>query len=149
MRIYGPALFALFTLLASSPAGAADADALRQFGILGTLAIDCSKPYGDSNPYLIYAATPEGGATRTLRKNESLNATLAIRNVQMAGPNVLEYDETGRQSELRTHIAKIEGKFRSWRSVRTSGPENGAVLIADGKFASGGPTPAFTFCHAN
>ena len=44
----------------------------------------------------------------------------------------MQFDETGRQSELTITVAKIDGKFRSWRSVRA----NGEVLIADGKFAT-------------
>ena len=150
MRILALALTALFTLLASPIASAGDADVLREFGMLGTLALDCSTPFSDTKSYVTFAATPQGGVTRTYRRNESLNATLAIRNVHMAGPNLLEYEETGRQSELRTDVAKMDGKFRSWRSVRTSGPDNGKVLIADGKFTDDGrPTPAFTFCHAD
>jgi hypothetical protein len=150
MRIYGPVLLTILTFIASTPAGATDVDALRQFGLLGRQAIDCNAPYSASNPHVIFAATPDGGVTRTLRMTNDLNATLAIRNVHMAGPNLLEYEETGRQSELRTDLAKIDGKIRSWRSVRTSGPESGTVLIADGKLVSSGtPTLAFTICDAD
>jgi hypothetical protein len=62
----------------------------------------------------------------------------------MLSPNTIPFDETGRQSELTITVAKIDGKFRSWRSVRASGE----VLIADGKFAnSGSPTQAFEKCN--
>jgi hypothetical protein len=48
---------------------------------------------------------------------------------------------------LTISVAKMSGKFRAWRSVRSTGPEKGKVLIADGKFASSGnPTPAFERC---
>ena len=149
MRIFGVALITFVALLASTAAGASDLEVLRGFGVLGTLAVDCSAPYSESNPYMTYAVTPQGQATRTLRQSDTMNATLAIRYVHMAGPDLLEYDETGRSSELTETLAKIAGKFRPWRTVRTSGPEKGAVLIGDGKFTSNGnATLTFTFCHA-
>jgi hypothetical protein len=57
---------------------------------------------------------------------------------------MLQHDETGRQSELTITVLKIDGKFRSWRSVRA----DGTVLIADGKFpSSGAPTIVFEKCR--
>jgi hypothetical protein len=65
----------------------------------------------------------------------------------MAGPDLMQYDEIGKTSELTISVAKMDGKFRAWRSVRSSGPDKGTILIADGKFVSGGnPTPAFALC---
>ena len=73
-----------------------------------------------------------------------LDGTFPMRNVRMLGPDPMQYEETGRQSELTITVAKIAGKFRSWRSVRPDGD----VLIADGKFAtSGNPTIAFEKCR--
>lgn len=122
---------------------AADADVMRQFGMLGRQAVDCAAPASQSNPHVTYAATPQGNVTRSLKMKPDLDGTFNIRNVRMAGPNVLQFDETGRTSELTISVAKIDGKFRSWRSVRA----DGTVLIADGRFpSSGAPTIAFTFC---
>jgi hypothetical protein len=148
MRAYALLMFVVMST--AVPASADDATVLRDFGILGTLAVDCNAPYGPDNPYTTYAVSPSGSATRTLQMMEGLNATLALRNVHHAGADRLEYDETGRQSELKITILRIDGKFRSWRSVRTSGPESGKVLIDDGIITGNGvPTPAQTFCHAN
>ena len=144
MRRIRFALAGLATLLASPAALAADADVLRQFGMQGRQAVDCSRPYSQDNPHIIYGVSPQGQVTRTLRMTPDLDGTFAMRNLRMVGPETMQYDETGRQSELTITIAKINGKFRSWRSVRA----NGTVLIADGKFASSGnPTIAFEKCR--
>ncbi len=138
------ALAALTTLLGSPAAVAGDVDVLRQFGMLGRIAVDCNAPHSQSNPHLIYGVSPQGQLTRTLRMTPELDGSFPMRNVHMLGPDLLQHDETGRQSELTITVAKIGGKFRSWRSVRA----NGEVLIADGKFpASGNPTISFEKCR--
>jgi hypothetical protein len=145
MRSFRHALLVLLTLHgATSAAIASDADVLRQFGMLGRIAVDCSAPYSSTNPHLIYAVSPQGQLTRTLRMTPDLDGSFPMRNVHMLGPDLLQHDETGRQSELTITVAKIDGKFRSWRSVRA----DGTVLIADGKFPkSGSPTLAFEKCR--
>ena len=145
MRSLSRALLVLLTLFGlTSAAVAADADVLRQFGMLGRIAVDCSAPYSQSNPHLIYAVSPQGQLTRTLKMTPELDGSFPMRNVRLLAPDRLQHDETGRQSELTITVAKIDGKFRSWRSVRG----DGTVLIADGKFASSGsPTVAFEKCR--
>ena len=138
------ALAALSTLLGSQAAVAGDVDVLRQFGMLGRIAVDCNAPHSQSNPHLIYAVSPQGQLTRTLKMTPDLDGTFPMRNVRIIAPDMLQHDETGRQSELTITVAKIDGRFRSWRSVRA----DGTVLIADGKFASSGnPTIAFEKCR--
>jgi hypothetical protein len=144
MRRIRFALAGLAALLGSPAAIAGDVDVLRQFGMLGRLAVDCSTPHSQSNPHLIYGVSPQGQLTRTLRMTPELDGSFPMRNVHLLGPDFMQHDETGRQSELTITVAKIAGKFRSWRSVRA----DGTVLIADGKFASSGnPTIAFEKCR--
>jgi hypothetical protein len=137
------ALVALSTLLASMAARGADADVLRQFGMYGRKAVDCSKPHGRDNPHAIYDVSSQGRVTRTLRMTPDVDGTFAMRNLRLLGPDTLQYDETGRQSEFTITVARINGKYRPWRPVRA----DGTVLIADGKFVSTGyPTRAFEKC---
>ncbi len=136
---------ALLVLLGTAPAAvAADADVLRRFGMLGRLAVDCAAPYSQSNPHQIYAVSPKGNVTRTLKMDSpKRDATLSLRNIRMLTPDLLQFEETGRASALTITIVKIDGKFRNWDSTQA----NGTILIADGKFYdSGKPTVAFTFC---
>ena len=112
--------------------------------MLGRIAVDCKAPHSQANPHLIYAVSPQGQLTRTLRMTPELDGSFPMRNVRIIAPNMLQHDETGRQSELTITVAKIDGKFRSWRSVRA----DGTVLIADGKFPNtGAPTIVFEKCR--
>jgi hypothetical protein len=143
MRSVGLGLLSLLGL-PIGPATASDADVLRQFGMLGRIAVDCKTPHSQANPHLIYAVSPQGQLTRTLKMTPDLDGTFPMRNVRIIAPDMLQHDETGRQSELTITVAKIGGKFRSWRSVRA----DGTVLIADGKFpSSGAPTIVFEKCR--
>lgn len=151
MRVFYFALIASFAVLGAAPAFASDADVLKQFGILGTLAVNCGEPVSQENPYLVFAVDAAGQATRTLRTGgTAIDATLKMRNLRLVRDDLLEYDETGRSSELKTSIAKLYGKYRGWNTVRTSGPESGTVLVENGiSKATGKPTVAFTFCEAD
>lgn len=131
-------------LLLYVPLGiASDADVISQFGMLGLQAIDCAAPAGPSNPHLIYAVSPQGNVMRTLKMKPDLDGTFPLRNLRMSGPNVMQWEETGRTGEVTVSVVKMDGKFRSWRSVKA----DGTVLIADGKFTgSGASTVAFERC---
>jgi hypothetical protein len=145
--IFAGTAFFVVLLGTAQNVAASDADVIRQFGMLGRQAIDCSAPYSGSNPYVIYEVTPTGGVTRTLKMTPEANGTFAMHNLRMVAPNVFQYDETGRQSEIMVSIVKqSDGTFRSWRTVRTSGPNKGEVLFNDGKRKDGSDTLAFTFC---
>src|SRR5262245_49700865 len=133
MRTLSLALIASCAAFAEAFASASDADALRQFGMLGTIAVDCTAPSSAINPHMIYAADAEGQVTRTLRMDGSASGeTFKIRNVRFVGSEFLEYVESGRQSELLVLVARIDGKTRTWRSERTSGTEKGTLLIDKG-----------------
>ena len=139
-------LLVFLTLPGIAPADAAsDRDILKQFGMLGKLAIDCTAPYSRSNPHVIYSVSPQGNVTRILKMDrEDLDGTFPMRNLRLLAPDRLQFEETGRQSELTITIARIAGNFRSWHSIRA----DGTVLIKDGKFlSSGSPTLAFEACR--
>jgi hypothetical protein len=145
MRSFSCGLAINLALAGLAPATAAsDADALRRFGMLGRLAVDCSAPHSQSNPHQVYAVSPSGAVTRSMRMdNPALDATLPLRNVRMLTSDLLQFEELGRASTLTVSIIKIDGRFRNWNSTQA----NGVALIVDGKFTdSGRPTTAFTFC---
>ena len=144
MRSFRLALLALLVLLGIAPACAAsDRDVLKQFGMLGRFALDCAAPASSNNPHTAFAVSPQGRVTYTLKMTPDLDGTFPMRNLRLLAPDRLQYEQTGRQSELTITVARIAGKFRSWNSVRA----DGTVLIADGKFPkTGSPTLTFTFC---
>ena len=144
MRSFRFTLLALLVLLGIVPADAAsDRDVLKQFGMLGRFAVDCAAPASSSNPHTTFAVSPQSKVTYTLKMTPDLDGTFPMRNLRLLAPDRLQYEQTGRQSELTITVARIAGKFRSWSSVRA----DGTVLIVDGKFPkTGSPTIAFTFC---
>ena len=124
---------------------AADADVVRQFGMLGRQALACAAPPSASNPHVTYAASPQGSVTRTLRLGVQADGPFNLRNVRIAGPGMLQFEEIRQNGDVMTvTVAKFDGKFRSWRSVTA----DGTVLIAEGKRSSSRmPTLAFTPCR--
>lgn len=102
MRSFSLALLVCLAPLGFAPAAvASDADVLRRFGLLGRIAVDCSAPQSQRNPHQIYAVAPSGNVTRTLKMdNPNLDATLSLRNVRMLTPDLLQFEETGRTSDL-------------------------------------------------
>ncbi len=144
MHRIGLGLVVLVTLLGILPAAAADGDVLRRFGMHGRLAVDCAAPASSTNPHLVYAVSPQGQVTRTLRMDPSLDGTFPMRNLRLLAPDRLQYEETGRRAEFVITVARIGGRYRSWQSVQG----DGKVLIQDGKFPeSGAPTLAFEVCR--
>ena len=117
MRYAGVACLLLLTLFGSVPFAPRipDGDIIRQFGILGRQALNCSAPYSKENPHMIYAVSAQGKVTRALKMSPDLDGLFAMRNLRMAGPDLMQYDETGRTSDLTISIAKMGGKFRAWR----------------------------------
>ena len=79
MRNVSFAVLATAALLASPAAHAADADVLRKFGMQGRVALNCSAPYSQSNPHVIYGVSPQGAITRTLRMTPDLDGTFPMR----------------------------------------------------------------------
>src|SRR5262249_4576526 len=144
MRNVSLVLLVLLAGCAAAPTATSDADVARQFGMLGEQALDCSAPPSPSNPHGIYSATPTGGGTRTLRMRPELDGTFPMRNLRLAGANQLAFEESSRGSEFAITVAKIDGRFRSWRSVR----DGSQVLVDAGMIVgSGSPTLAFTLCR--
>jgi hypothetical protein len=122
-------------------AAASDADILMQFGMLGRIAVNCAAPASSSNPHVIFASSPQGGVTRTLKMNSpNVDGTFPLRNLRLLAPHWLQYEETNR---MTTTVTKTEGgKFRPWSSVRS----DGTVGIKDGKLSDGSPTLEFEVC---
>jgi hypothetical protein len=140
MRPFSTAFVALCCTLLCDQAAAADADVLRQFGMLGRLAVDCKAPYSRTNPHLIFVASPKGKVTRTLNRARDRDGTFPMRNLRLLAPDRLQYQEISRGFEKTMTVARIDGKFRFWSSVQS----DGAVLIADGKLSNTGAA-TFTF----
>ena len=134
-------------VLLSCPVVAEDAgiEALRQFGLLGTWTIDCTKPVSSANPEQIYAVG-EKGPTRMLRiADKDLDGTFEMRAIHLIGDNRLSYNDrrVGGETNFDVILEKKDGRVWSASSVQN----DGAVMIQDSIFArSTRHTPTFEKC---
>jgi hypothetical protein len=140
----------LALVVAASPALAnADGDLLNKAGMLGSWAVDCSKPPGKTNPYQLFAPSSSGGPTRTLQMdNPGLDGTLKIKDVRIISGDRVGLSWTGRSGDvLRMIILKVGNRHKGFESVNV---RDGKVLVKDGHFVSSGKeTPWFTKCGKN
>jgi hypothetical protein len=133
----------LFTLAVIAAAGAgSDADALAQFGMLGHLAVDCNAPPSIKNPHQVFAVSPDGKGSRTMRINAKGDGTFPIWNVELIGADSLQYEETSNGFTFKIIVRKIQGRFRSWQSVAS----DGKVFIKDGLLGNGTFSASFESC---
>jgi hypothetical protein len=142
------ALALLVVLPDAARAAGPDEEAIRKFGLLGTWAVDCSKPVSGQNPYQTYAVK-NGSVTRTLRMaNERLDGTFDMRRLSLIGGNILAYNDrkqVGSPPSYDIHLEMSSGRFRSISSIQN----DGKVMVKDSTFvASGAPTPVFEKCSA-
>ena len=63
---------------------------------------------------MIYSAAADGSVTRTLRMTPDLDGSFRMRNLRLLRPDLMQHEETGRQSDLTITVVRIDGKFRSW-----------------------------------
>ena len=133
----------LIGLCAVTAYAASDADTLATAGILNTTwAMDCSKPPGKDNYYLLYGSKPDGAGTETQRTTS--DDTRTIRNAQIISDQWLIFTYLTRKKEEYSILTKREGnRKKSWWSIRAGNKP----LIMNGKFvASGAEVPWFEKC---
>ena len=124
-------------------------DVMRDFGILGTWATDCSKPSGASNFYTIYAGMPDGQVRRTYYntpdRKKAYNEYIVRRAIRLPA-DMISYVQEGSVDHDRIDVILLKdgSKYKIWSSVRDSGE----TLVKDGKFpGSGDESPWQTRCH--
>ena len=140
---------AFLSMLTPAVAGP-DSDILRKFGLLGTWAVDCSKPPSDVNSYEEYTPSKAGHPTRTwYRKKGDRYApaqSFEMRNIRIVGSGRLAYLDVRKADGDLTNIvvAMVDNRQRSHEAVD---PRDGKVYIKDGKLVgTGKPTELFQKC---
>jgi hypothetical protein len=143
-------LLAALTLALPTLAQAqAPRDILRDFGLLGTWATDCSRPSAEDNFYTIYAGMPDGNVRRTYYntpdREKAYNEYIVTRAIRLPADQ-LSYRQEGAvdHDKIDVVLLKDGAKYKIWSSVR----EDGQALVQDGKFPkSGDESPWQTKCH--
>ncbi|HTS41681.1 MAG TPA: hypothetical protein VMH84_14195 [Xanthobacteraceae bacterium] len=101
------------------------ADLLRKHGLIGTRAMDCAKPPGNGNPYLIYRIEPDGTVKSDLVVTGSkVVASTTVLSVEETESNMLRITQTASADPgVRVEFdLRLEGnRSRSFRSVSSDG----------------------------
>src|ERR1700722_159931 len=138
-----PAILLLCNVWAG--AEAADNEAIRQSGIIGRWAIDCSRPLGSSNPYLLYAvANPNPVLTLSMALRDR-DGTFDIRSVKLIERNRISFYDKKRGEAFGYNVVLelSNNRLRSISSIK----DDGTVEIKDGIFLhSNRPTPLLEKC---
>jgi len=133
---------AVLLSLSVMPSVASERAALAKAGVLGTWAIDCSKPPSTSNYHMVYAVDAKGIATETqLTGSQSVRQ---LRNVQFISKQWMLYSYLDADGEMLSILTFFDaGRKKSWWSVGNEGK----AYIMDGKFLpDGNSVPWFKKC---
>jgi hypothetical protein len=139
IAMLGRSLFAVAAVLSlAGPAAAETApNVLAQAGLLGRWAGDCSQPASGQNIYTIYAIDAQGRATLTYDSGPGFQLTrYTIPNARRIAQGRVSYDHVNQRTGevLNVVLAVTPTQIRVWSSRL----RDGKVLVANGKFASGG-----------
>jgi hypothetical protein len=128
-----PLVVAQLLLLTSLVHSQSPVGAVQEFGLIGTWALDCSRPPGPANAYANFALTPEGAVE--LRDDfgpdyddmvyRIVEAT-RVGSFRLAMRQVLTTDD---RIVLDTVTLKAAGRIRNWSSQFADGS---ASLVEDG-----------------
>jgi hypothetical protein len=138
-----------FALCMPALASADSRDVMRDFGLLGTWATDCSQPSGKYNFYTVYAGMTNGNVRRTYYntpdRKTPYNEYIITRAIRLPADQ-MSYSQEGtvNKDKIDVILLKDGNKYKIWSSVRSSGE----VLVKEGKFPdSGDESPWQTKCY--
>jgi len=145
-------LFAI--VLAGSRAANAETvgQVLKNFGLLGTWANDCSKPASSNNYHTIYEATSNGDVRRTYYNEPNKNkiySQFVIKRVSRVAADQILYEQEGQDDLQYVVLKKIANRYR----IFSNHSRAGKVFVQEGKYVKDSPathgneTPWQTKCH--
>jgi hypothetical protein len=133
-------------LLAAPAAQAATVqEVIQNFGLIGVFAVDCSKPASAQNSYVVQRAVDAEHVQRDLMIGPAARQNFyVVDRAEVAKPNEVAISMT---SEGRRLNLLLRAEPKRMRTIE-SAPENGAKLIADGRFVdNGAQTPWLNKCE--
>ena len=127
-------------------------ETLRQFGLLGTWADDCSQPAANNNFHTVYKALPNGNVERTyFNAPGKIYNQYVLSRVNRVSADQLFYSQKGSAGRIDVVLIVTGNRYH----VLSSQNENGKVYVRDGKFTehagdgsnAGKESPWQTKCH--
>lgn len=134
-------LLLVLALVLATPA-AANAETvgqtLRQFGLLGTWADDCSLPAADNNFHTVYAALPNGTVQRTYYNAPGkIYNQYVLQRVNRISSDQIVYQQKGSAGRIDVVLMKAGNRYH----VLSSQNENGKIYVKEGKFTENTSSP--------
>ncbi|HKX11498.1 MAG TPA: hypothetical protein VJN67_25075 [Stellaceae bacterium] len=136
-------------LLTAAPALADESPVLgtlRQFGLLGTWAMDCAHPASPDNEYSVYAISASGEATLSYGRGEPYrDIVYAIRSAERLAPDRLALQVLHMPDRVPVDLVlrKEMGLLQVWSSHTL----DGRMLVTEGVITGNGKaSPRFQRC---
>mgnify|MGYP001569061453 CR=1 FL=1 len=127
-------LLLVLALILGTPATASAetvAQTLRQFGLLGTWADDCSRSAANNNFHTVYKALPSGNVERTYYNAPGkIYNQYVLSRVNRVSADQLFYSQTGSAGRIDVVLIVTGDRYH----VLSSQNQNGKVYVRDGKF---------------
>ena len=111
---------------------------LRQFGLLGTWADDCSRPAANDNFHTVYAALPNGTVQRTYYNAPGkIYNQYVLQRVNRISSDQIIYQQKGSAGRIDVVLKKVGNRYH----VLSSQNENGKVYVKEGMFTENTSSP--------
>jgi len=125
------------------PTGAKGAVVITKLGLEGRWALDCAADFSRQNPHLIYAVPAAGDPTeQLLARDPRLDRITPLRDVTELKGGFVQWVQKAAGGQV-TAVIKVDGlRQKTWNAVMS----DGTVLVSDGNFNGGSPTPWFNKC---
>ncbi len=127
-------LLLVLALVLGTPATASAetvAQTLRQFGLLGTWADDCSQPAANNNFHTVYAPLKNGHVQRTYYNAPGkIYNQYVLQRVNRVSAEQLFYSQKGSAGRIDVVLIVTGNRYH----VLSSQNENGKVYVRDGRF---------------
>ncbi|MBI3702924.1 MAG: hypothetical protein HY244_03505 [Rhizobiales bacterium] len=148
-------LLLVLSLVLGAPATAGAetvAQTLRQFGLLGTWADDCSQPAASNNFHTVYRALPNGNVERTYYNAPGkIYNQYVLSRVNRVSADQVFYSQKGGAGRIDVVLIVADNRYH----VLSSQNQNGIVYVRDGRFtehagdgkSAGLESPWQTKCH--
>ncbi len=143
-------LFALVPAASGAANAQTVAQALKDFGLLGSWANDCSKPPSSNNYHTLYEPLSNGDARRTYyNAPNKIFSQFVIKRVSRVAADQVLYEQEGQNDLQFVVLRKTGNRYR----VFSNHSRAGKVYVQEGKYVKDSPaphgdeTPWQTKCH--
>jgi len=132
-------IFAALALLIGSTAAASAQtvqQVLRDVGLLGSWANDCSLPAAPSNFHTKYEALPNGDVKRTYYDAPNkIYSEYILKRVSRLSPDQISYEQEYQNDRQFVVLTKVGNRYK----VLSNRSQSGNQLVENGKFAKDSP----------